>query len=263
MEYKQIWRFYVDTPVDAFSDQDVIELSNEEAHFAFSVLRLSPGESVELSDGRGWTARAALAQVDKKTVSARIQTILPQAPVTNKLIAVVGLTKPGALDEVIQACVESGVFELVLFKGERSWSKQEVKEEKIKKQIREMCRITKSPWCMKVTQCDSLHSALTYLAKQFQYETLLVCDERPAHIGLQTTQSQHIMHAVRNSHAHDLVFLVGPEASFSLKEYEVLSSEEAKSRAVFVSLGPRILRTPAAVAAASYTLNSVLESRLG
>ena len=63
----------------------------------------------------------------------------------------VGITKPGALDEVVQACVEAGVSDLILFKGDRSTSKQEVKIDKISKQIRELSRITKAPWVMQIS----------------------------------------------------------------------------------------------------------------
>ena len=49
MEYKQIWRFYTERPSAGVSSMQTIELSDDEAHFAFSVLRLSVGENVELA----------------------------------------------------------------------------------------------------------------------------------------------------------------------------------------------------------------------
>lgn len=266
MEYKQIWRFYCDKPVNFEQPGTVVELPSDEAHYAFLVLRLTVGEQVELADGRGWTALATLIQIDKKSVRAELQSSHVATEIEHKLIALVGVTKPSALDEVIQNCTEAGVHTLILFKGERTTSKQEVKLDKIAKQVRELCRITKSPHSMQVQLVDSLTAGLSVLERIFPSSRLFVCDERPAHIAdlSQSTQpqsTQHLLTAIEQDFSKSVAFVVGPEASFSLREYERLNAEEASGRARYVTLGPRILRTPAAVAAASYVLSSVFDSR--
>lgn len=259
MEYKQIWRFYIDR-----NDEEVlkksIELSEDEAHFAYSVLRLKTGDEVELADGHGWTGHGLLTRVDKKVVSVVIEKEILTQKKEKNLVALVGITKPGALDEVVQVCVESGVDHLFLFKGDRTSSKQEIKIEKLTKQIREFCRITKSPWCLRVSLVNSLQAAVLAARDEYRFSKLLVCDERPSHDASSLQDKRQLFREAQSLSGSNVGYIVGPEASFSSAEYQFLNDEEKNERAVYVSLGPRILRTPAAVAAASYLLIGVIEA---
>lgn len=260
MEYKQVWRFYVSRPENDSPGQK-IQFEPDEVHFANAVLRLAPNEQVELADGDGWTARAVLSRVDKKVVLAEIVESKMHSEPQRKLAAIVGITKPGALDEVVQACVEAGIQTLVLFKGDKTSSRQEMKTEKIEKQIREICRITKSPWCLKLQVVDSLRSAMQTAADGFSMEQFFVCDERPANGSLShEVQTRLLVNAALVSTRVNLAFLVGPEASFSQSEYEYLMDGNFSGQTEFVSLGARILRTPAAVAAAAFVLSAIAES---
>lgn len=260
MEYKQIWRFYTERSSEGVTSQPTIELPEDEAHFAFSVLRLSVGEHVELADGCGWVAQAKIIRADKKSVCAQVESSQDVPQSRCRLVAVVGITKSGALDEVVQACVEAGVSDLILFKGDRSTSKQEVKTDKISKQIRELSRITKSPWVMRIYCKENLLATFKEVYQIAQPEKILICDERPAHMRTETSRTHHLMTEAKKFILSDVAFIVGPESSFSAKEYEIFDVEEKSNRACFVTLGPRILRTPAAVAAAAYQLSGLCES---
>jgi RsmE family RNA methyltransferase len=174
----------------------------------------------------------------------------------------VGVTKPGALDEIIQVCVEAGVAELILCKADKTTSRQEIKLEKVMRQVGEICRITKSPWSMRVVCAESFLSAFEKVHGQYNVNKVLICDERPAHTLERVSENTtHLLEESRAFAAGDLLFAVGPEASFSSVEYEFFLKEERAGRAKFVSLGPRILRTPAAVAAAAYLLSACVESK--
>jgi RsmE family RNA methyltransferase len=281
-EYKQVWRFYVDRTTE-MSSGTVIGLDSDEAHFAFAVLRLAVGEDIELADGYGRIARATLVRVDKKTVEARIEHSRREPINIRRVFAIVGLTKPGALDEVVQSCVESGVLHIILFKGKRSTSKQEVRPDKLTKQIRELCRVTKAAWLPQVSVVDSLQHALERARVDSGHSDVQIfaCDERPSHrlvTGIKnnlesqlrlnspsnsettTTETPHLLSIALKSIAKDFYFVVGPEASFSTDEYDVLLNEEKFGHLNFVTLGPRILRTPAAVSAAANMLSGVIES---
>ncbi|MEY3900901.1 MAG: hypothetical protein RL189_207 [Pseudomonadota bacterium] len=262
MEYKQVWRFYVDRKSQDLVAGQAVQLSPDEAHYAAAVLRLAAGEQVELADGDGWTARAVLERVEKKGVIATLHECTQHPAPARRVVALVGITKPGALDEIIQVCVEAGVAELVLCKADKTTSRQEIKLEKVIRQIGEICRITKSPWSMRITCAESFAAAMQKAREQYTFSKLLICDERPAHAA--EWASQNTPHLLQESGAFtsgDLLFAVGPEASFSAAEYEYFLSEESAGRAGFVSLGPRILRTPAAVAAAAYLLSACVESK--
>ena len=261
-EYKQVWRFYAVCPELLISDGDcnvAISLDEDESHMAAQVLRLKEGENIEIADGFGWTARAKITAVRKKVVEASIYESRHFARSSGRRIAIVGLPKPGALDEVIQCCVEAGVEILIVFKGDRSTSKQELKSEKMCKQVRELTRITKSPFCTEIRLANSLKAGLALLHSEFPKTRVFVCDERPAHLSEVAHKTPHLLTEALNSEMRDFAFIVGPESSFSQGEYEVLAGEESARRGQFVTLGPRILRTPAAVAAAAYLISGCVE----
>lgn len=262
MEFKQVWRFYTERLSEGAEVPATLELPAEESHFAHSVLRLSEGEQIELADGKGWLAQARLVRSGKKSVAAEVESFKFFPRTENRIVALVGMTKPGALEEIVQVSVEAGVSELIFYKGDRTTSKQDLKIDKLTKQIREISRITKSPWLMNVCCQENLASALNYARQISRFDRLLVCDERPAHLKEDFGSTRHLLLEGLKSSSGDVAFAVGPESSFSRGEYELFASEERRGTACFVSLGPRILRTPAAVASAAYVLAGVHESRL-
>ena len=260
-EYKQIWRFYVSRDSSLSGSSARVQLSEDESHLASQVLRLKEGETVELANGCGWTARGPIVSIRKKSVEVLIES---ESIVQNGRLgrfAIVGLPKPGALDEVVQACVESGIDHLVFFRGDRSTSKQEFKAEKLRKQVAELTRITKSSWNLEVVFAENLSAAVERCIQISSSEKLelFVCDERPIHSESQTG-SRHLLECLRSSKNRSWACVVGPEASFSLREYDFLVEQATLRPVEFVSLGPRVLRTPAAVAAATWLMSASAES---
>ncbi|MEY4065674.1 MAG: hypothetical protein RIR26_1882 [Pseudomonadota bacterium] len=260
-EYRQVWRFYSDRPTDSLSVVgQTLSLSADESHFAASVLRLREGESVEVADGRGWICRAKIESVHKKNVAV---VVLEQQVVERKKhrnVMLVGLPKAGAVDECVQACVEAGIDLLVFYRADRSSSKQEFKTEKIKKQVMELSRITKSAWNLEVEFTEGLSEALSLARNNSAQEQFrcFVCDERPTLIQ---EPAVHLVQALRSSKKEsDWIGIVGPESSFSSEEYQLLSQWQEQGSLQFVTLGPRILRTPAAVFSAAVLMTSCSES---
>lgn len=262
-EYKQLWRFYVVSPEDGqpgFSS-GVLSLDEEESRFASSVLRLKEGELVEIADGRGWIGQGRISLIRKKNIDIALENKRFYERKDRLRLAVVGLPKPGALDEVVQNCVEAGIDELIFFRADKSTTKQEFKPDKLKKQIAELSRISKSPWLMEVSLAPGLAQAIEKCEQLNSHQTIdfFVCDERPAH-GDGRLSSRHLLRALENSKSQSWASVIGPEASFSLAEYELLERLVAEKRSEFVGLGPRILRTPAAVAAASWLMACFAEA---
>lgn len=260
-EYKQIWRLYCERSHPSSQVGDTISLSPDESHLATQVLRLKEGEVIEIADGLGWTAYAQITLAKKRQLEVviREQSFTARSRFLKMLI--VGLPKPGALDEAVQAAVDSGADQLIFFKGDRTSSKQEFRFEKIKKQILEMTRITKASWSLDLSFEDSIESAI----KQSQLKalpeelSLFVCDERPVHES-GSVSGQHLTQSLRQSMLSSWACIIGPESSFSLREYDYLSTLEQGHKVEYVTLGPRILRTPAAVSAASWMMSSLRES---
>ncbi len=254
-EYKQLWRFYVDTKEATSLIGIRIFLNEDESRLAAQVLRLREGEELELANGLGWTARAVISALQKKVVEVEVRQEFHFPWAAKRRVAIVGLPKPGALDEVVQAAVDAGLDNLIFFRGERSTSKQEFKADKIQRQVSELSRITKSPWNLVVHYCDSLAAALekTRAMSEHGEARFFVCDERPVH-GDVPEPAPHLLELLLQSESESWACVVGPEASFSAHEYELLVQFKEKNSLDFVGLGSRILRTPAAVAAAAWMM---------
>ena len=96
---------------------DQAELTPEARHYLRDVLRLAPGDEVELFDGRGaaWTARVG-AGFEALSLGARREAAAG-GPAIHLLFA---LAKGEKVDLVVQKATELGVARLVPFAAERS-----------------------------------------------------------------------------------------------------------------------------------------------
>lgn len=260
--YKQIWRLYCERNHPSSVVGETLALSPEESHLATQVLRLKEGEMVELADGFGWTAYGQIMLAKKRQLEVAIHDQSFTARPRFLKMLVVGLPKPGALDEAVQSAVDSGADQLIFFKADRTTSKQEFRIEKLRKQVFEMTRITKAAWCLDISYEESLEAAIRQCQLKSMPEqlTLFVCDERPAHEA-HPTPTQHLLQALKEQLLSGWACIIGPESSFSAREYEHFAVLEQNEKLEFVSLGPRILRTPAAVASAAWMMASLRESQ--
>jgi 16S rRNA (uracil1498-N3)-methyltransferase len=86
------------------------ELSGSEAHHLISVLRLKAGQKVELFDGAGTVAGAAIAEIKKRQVVLRIEQIKRYPPrATGRIIIAPGIAKGERFDWLIEKCTELGI----------------------------------------------------------------------------------------------------------------------------------------------------------
>ncbi|MBN2315316.1 MAG: 16S rRNA (uracil(1498)-N(3))-methyltransferase [Sedimentisphaerales bacterium] len=90
--------------------QPFVELSGSEAHHLSSVRRLTPGDRVELFDGRGTVATATIKDANNKRISLHVDEIKihPKPPQTQIVIAV-SIAKGHRFDWLIEKCTELGV----------------------------------------------------------------------------------------------------------------------------------------------------------
>lgn len=260
-EFKQIWRLYCERSQPSSARGETLFLNPDESHMATQVLRLKEGEMVELADGLGWTAYAQITHAKKRQLEVAIHSQSFSARSRFLKMLIVGLPKPGAVDEAVQAAVDSGADQLIFFRADRTTSKQDFRSEKLRKQIFEMTRITKASWCLDISCEDSLEEAIrkAQLKSMPEQLSLFVCDERPAH-DTNGQPTHHLQHSLMQVLSSSWACIIGPESSFSVREYDYFTTLEQTQKIQFVTLGPRILRTPAAVSAASWVMSSMRES---
>ena len=237
-------RFCVNEPLEGGAP---VTFPEEEAAHAVRVLRLSPGEHVEVSDGAAHRFSAVLERADKQGVTARLGEELPahEAPVSVTLYQ--GFPKADKLDFVVQKATELGACRIVPVVMSRCVARPEGKD-RAKKQER-LARIAleamKQCGRARVPEVAAPMDWKQALADMGQRELMLMPWEEAEGMTLSALHE-------RFPEARDIGLLIGPEGGISGEEAEQV---KAVAGGHALTLGGRILRTEtAAVAALSVTM---------
>ena len=89
-------------------------LNAEESHHALSVLRVKPGETVQLLDGRGGSFQGIVATAEKGCVKIAVRE--PSQPLAQNSVAMtlaVSVIKPERMELLIQKACELGVHSII------------------------------------------------------------------------------------------------------------------------------------------------------
>jgi 16S rRNA (uracil1498-N3)-methyltransferase len=232
-------RFYITTDKLANS---VPEIIGSEARQIAQVLRMRPGEQVELFDGSGWIYEARLEAIDSHRVQVAVTRRYPCPRESALTLAVAtGYLKDKKMDALARTLTELGVRQWLPFFAKRSVPSPDAKRLATRHQR----------WLKKsleaVKQCErgrpmeiDIHQNLdTLLTAAQPYDLKLLFWERgeteqrlPRDQAIQTVASAFI--------------LLGPEGGFDPDETAAALSAGFLS----VSLGPRILRAETAALSA-------------
>ena len=100
---------------------DSIVLDETEGHHLYKVLRLGPGDAVELFDGDGTCAEGEIETADRRGVRVRIVGRRQQAPRPNRrIILATSMPKGQRFEQVIEQATELGVDRIVPVVFERT-----------------------------------------------------------------------------------------------------------------------------------------------
>jgi len=109
-------RLYCETLQD-----DTIVLDETEGHHIYKVLRLGPGDAVELFDGDGTCAEGAIEAADRRGVRVRIVNRRQDPPRSNRrIILATSMPKGQRFEQVIEQATELGVDRIVPVVFERT-----------------------------------------------------------------------------------------------------------------------------------------------
>ncbi len=98
-----------------------VQLTTAEAHHFVSVLRGKLNDSIELFDGQGTLAQAAVTQIRKHDVYAEVQTLTRQLPrQTRRLILATAVAKGQRFDWMLTKTTELGIDHIALVQFDRS-----------------------------------------------------------------------------------------------------------------------------------------------
>jgi 16S rRNA (uracil1498-N3)-methyltransferase len=232
-------RLFVEDPLQTAAD---IVLTREQAHYLGHVLRLSPGDAVEVFNGRDGAWLAYLADVSKKAVSIRCERLVSAALPPPDIDYLFAPLKHARLDYMVQKATELGVRRLRPVMTQRTIAERvnlgRMKANAI--EAAEQCNLVYVP---EVLEPQPLAKAI---AAWDPARALIFCDE---------TAALPSPVAALGGLATPAAVLVGPEGGFTDDERRLL---RAQTYVVPISLGPRILRADTVAIAALAVVQAVM-----
>ena len=247
-------RFFVD---DIHEAEKRIMITGPDVNHIRSVLRLRPGEEIQVSDGSSKDYIWSIVSVEEDAVYADIIDLLDSnAELPAEITLFQGVPKGDKMETIIQKCVELGVHSIVPVMMERTIVKLDDKK-KDKKISRYMgiseaaAKQSRRVIIPEVTDYMGSKEAIEYASKNmdvilFPYELAEGMDESRKVI-------YDIVSAVKDDEGNvsedgntcdkkKIGIFIGPEGGFADSEAELLRDSGAKT----ISLGHRILRTETA-----------------
>lgn len=249
-------RFFVDDIQELNSG---VMITGSDVNHIKSVLRLRPGDEIQVSDGSSKDYICTIVSIEDDLVQADIIDLLDSnAELPAEITLFQGVPKGDKMETIIQKCVELGVHSIVPVMMERTIVKLDDKK-KDKKISRYMgiseaaAKQSRRVIIPEVTDYMSSQAAIEYAEKNmdvilFPYELAEGMDESRQVIN-------DIVELARKKKIRIGVF-VGPEGGFAESEAEKLKKAGAKT----ISLGHRILRTETAGMTVMSILSFLLDS---
>lgn len=219
----------------------------DDLHHIKNVLRLRPGDQIEISDGASWEYVGTIGEKDPDGL--KVEIISKQAFTREPKVHITlfqGIPKQGKMDFIIQKAVELGVSEVVpvfmarsiaLDKG--NFGKKLVRYEMISEEAAAQCGRGIVPFIRQAISFVRLIEEQTSELKDTETLVLFLYENEK-----NTTIKEVLRSLPKNPKRLSLI--VGPEGGFSLEEAEQLKKLEIPC----VTLGKTILRTETAGLAA-------------
>jgi 16S rRNA (uracil1498-N3)-methyltransferase len=227
----------VSSPVFLADDvsADRIVLTGREGHHAATVRRLRVGEAVDVVDGRGGRAVCTVALVGRDVVELDVRTRTTEPPPAPRLVLVQAIAKGDRGELAVELCTEVGVDEVVPWQASRCIAKWNDK--------------VGQRWAATAFEA-STQARRSWVLAVADVATTAQVAELPGTLLVLHEEAGTPLSSVELT--GDVVVVVGPEGGIAPEELAALGGTA-------VRLGPTVLRTSTAGAAAA----SVLSTRLG
>ncbi|NLE29777.1 MAG: 16S rRNA (uracil(1498)-N(3))-methyltransferase [Phycisphaerae bacterium] len=210
-----------------------VRLTGPEAHHGRNVLRLSPGDEVELFDGKGQIALARVDRLGKAEILLHIENIQFAPEPAPQVVLATAIPKFAHQEILVRMGTELGVSVFAPIISERSSVREQFRPEKWERWIIEACKQCKSHYLPKVAPPVRLMDFIRTLTDD---DLIIFGDTAPA---------QHPVISQPFSKSGRVIVLVGPEGGFTPAEIETMK----QARAVGLRIGRQILRIETAAIA--------------
>jgi 16S rRNA (uracil1498-N3)-methyltransferase len=217
-------------------------LSAEDAKHCQKVLRLEPGEHIELTDGKGRWAQAEINALSGKTIDLNIVAEHEDSVKKNRTSLILGALKPSSFDDILPGIVEIGIDDIHLFIAGQSEKKRlsEKLTERWQRIILSAVKQSKRSWVPTL----SCHKDLSTCLKEVKPSGNCYL--------LHPSANTHLIKAPYHSNQSTYLF-IGNE--HGLNEVEIAMLHEIGCKDVHI--GGHILRATTACLAASSTALSL------
>lgn len=218
-------------------------LPPEESAHAARVLRLRPGEAVQLIDGEN-LFDAELTEVSPERVRARVSSRRPSPEAPSRAALWQGLPKADKLEWIVQKGVELGAWEIWPVEMRRSVARadrggrDEKKRERLSRIALEAAKQSGRARVPAVRAASPFQEALER-AREEDFDLILVAWEEERSLPLSAAVRRY---TETGGVPEKVLLVVGPEGGITEEEQKALAALGAQS----VTLGPRILRTETA-----------------
>jgi 16S rRNA (uracil1498-N3)-methyltransferase len=222
---------------------DVITLSGPEAHHA-AVRRLRAGERADVSDGAGTLAECVVVSVARDSVVLSVRSVRTLPPPEPTITVVQALPKGDRGELSVELMTEVGVDSVIAWAAERCvvrWHGERGARAlgKWRTTAREAAKQSRRAWLPEVTGPATLSDVAARVSAAAS--AIVLEAGAAARLSVVTLPEQG-----------EIVLVVGPEGGISPAERAAL----AKAGAVEAHLGPTVLRTSTAGAAAAAVLQA-------
>ena len=236
--------FYVDC-VDVKAG--LVELDAKMTHQIEDVLRMRPGDAVDVRDGRGGGWKGAVEEIEGGKLGVRLleeRHLQVESPL--EVTFALGISRSDRMETVVRQATELGVHRFVAFRARRS--QYGLSGAQAEKRCARWLKIAREALC----QCgranipeiiilpgleEFLKKTLTWGSGTGKTLEILACEE----------ECGGDLHALRREHpaCERIVAVVGPEGGWASEEVDLLNRSGFRS----VHMGPRILRLETAAVA--------------
>ncbi len=214
----------------------MVDLPEDEAHHARSVLRLTVGARIGLLDGRGNIAEAEIVALDKRRVAVSIisrRAVLAERPARIHL-AVAPTKQMDRFEWMLEKCTEIGVDRITPLITERT-ERTKLRRDRLERVIIGAMKQSQRAWLPQLDEQTSINDLISGLI--------------PAQRCFGWCEGERTTLASGYRANEDILLLIGPEGDLTSEEAQQLIAKGF----VPVSLGEARLRTEtAAVTAGAY-----------
>lgn len=219
-------------------------LGNSQYNHIVNVLRMGPGDTLEVVNGRGLIIRATISHLEKKRVHCRAEAVeQSRNELSVHITLAVGLIKQQRYEWMVEKATELGVARIQPLLTDRV-VRTGLRPERLEKKAIAAMMQSERAVLPAVESPQSLETFLDWLAPENTF------------VAAQELDKTSILDLFTHNQLTNAIILIGPEGGWSQAELEQFARKDLHS----FQLGRRRLRTETAAVTALSQLSIVLES---